>query len=1172
MDFDFDGGESAGAGAVRRVRIVHERCAFVTLPPDVVAATLRMRSTRTATFPRHVALRRTTNAADDRDRDRDRDDDDDDDDRRGASHRIVHVAWAGGVTPGGEHVREIGIPHALASVLDLVDGEEVAFAFGQDAPVAESVTVSPCSADDWEAALAQAEAMEATALAQIGLAVVGQAVPFYAPGGGKPLFLRVGSIAPSSCGDVARLATATELVIEPWRASERASDVAESMKGTINLNEWYEQHDPNMIDAALRLQLPLGADGAKSMTLATRAVAYDFGTRAKHEQKFEIPLTSVLAVDRSTADAYNMRRGALVRVFKFDAEREYDFTRDADAADADAVYLRVLVVDEANAIAPNHACLETHTALAMEWYQGDTLHVKEVDEASVRRVANLTVRLKPLLPALPFDSMDDPVAADVFSQKKSIAALSLLLGPAYATALGFNASDIDGDEKVSTSYVDKVARAILTAWLKQQRAIPWGSDSSSFDEYVVVNSKTRAVLRLPADGESRVSAAFELDLLFPSSARMDRERPTVPVRLHLADFEIEDARTRVEMGSPRRVLGETPTRNPAPGVTVWPFIQREEDAFAHAPGSHLREHMDEALQRLKMSLWFEAMKLRDEYGVGMFPGILVTGPKSRGRSRLVKSLCKLLSDDVKAVSSIVEIDCAKLPKPHVKTLDAIRAGFEAAKARKPSICYLLNFDEACSSKDESEDAEHLAHLVAEDMAELADEDAVTFMATASEWDALAKPLREEEIFGLKFEVKKPNMEARRDVFLSYARYRNVDLEASVADAMAEKTDGYNVVDIRYVVDSALRMAIDREPHSTKRLAILSIDLLNAMKDYTPVDQANLRKSDGQPGQGVDNYVDGFDTIGGYDDIKSMLDDAIALPARHPKIFKQCPLRLPSGVLLYGAPGCGKTAMAKAAIANAGLKSITIRGPELFNKYYGETEASLRRLFRSAADAAPCALLFDEFESLAPRRGGSGDSAVTDRIVNQLLTLLDGVEALEGVFVICTTTHPENIDPALLRPGRLDYLLYMPLPDAQCRLAILETLMRGDVKVSPKAKTLIMERLGPYDFEGFTGADLKSFVEEYTSACARRTVAEFNARAKDENAAETLDELPPIEERDVMEALKRVRASMNQETRNYYHRIHAAFGDAHSDRKTDRKTDKTKDTRDGDEQVQTYAGM
>lgn len=265
-------------------------------------------------------------------------------------------------------------------------------------------------------------------------------------------------------------------------------------------------------------------------------------------------------------------------------------------------------------------------------------------------------------------------------------------------------------------------------------------------------------------------------------------------------------------------------------------------------------------------------------------------------------------------------------------------------------------------------------------------------------------------------------------------------------------------------------------------------------------------------------------------------------------------------------------MAKAAIANAGLKSITIRGPELFNKYYGETEASLRRLFRSAADAAPCALLFDEFESLAPRRGGSGDSAVTDRIVNQLLTLLDGVEALEGVFVICTTTHPENIDPALLRPGRLDYLLYMPLPDAQCRLAILETLMRGDVEVSPKAKTLIMERLGPYDFEGFTGADLKSFVEEYTSACARRTVAEFNARAKDENAAATLDELPPIEERDVMEALKRVRASMNQETRNYYHRIHAAFGDAHSERKTDRKTDKTKDTRDGDEQVQTYAGM
>ena len=148
------------------------------------------------------------------------------------------------------------------------------------------------------------------------------------------------------------------------------------------------------------------------------------------------------------------------------------------------------------------------------------------------------------------------------------------------------------------------------------------------------------------------------------------------------------------------------------------------------------------------------------------------------------------------------------------------------------------------------------------------------------------------------------MDARRDVLLSYARYRGVELSEDIADSFSQKTDGYDVVDLRTILESAIASASRREDGNVDALRLLSMDLHKGMDGYVPVDQATLVKSSGRGGEGIDNYVDGFDSIGGYDDIKTILDDAIALPARHPKIFAQCPLRLPSGVLLR-ALRCGK---------------------------------------------------------------------------------------------------------------------------------------------------------------------------------------------------------------------------------------------------------------------------
>lgn len=176
------------------------------------------------------------------------------------------------------------------------------------------------------------------------------------------------------------------------------------------------------------------------------------------------------------------------------------------------------------------------------------------------------------------------------------------------------------------------------------------------------------------------------------------------------------------------------------------------------------------------------------------------------------------------------------------------------------------------------------------------------------------------------------------------------------------------------------------------------------------------------------------------DAKEALYEALELPLRFAKLVAKAPLRLRTGVLLYGPPGCGKTHAVRAAVAATGVRFIGVKGPELLNKYIGASEEAVRAVFARAQAAAPCALFFDEFDSIAPQRGSGSDSTgVTERMVNQLLTELDGVERLQGVCVIAASNRPDLIDAALLRPGRLDRLIYCGFPTRDERLDILTSL-------------------------------------------------------------------------------------------------------------------------------------
>nr|GMD77864.1 peroxisome biogenesis protein 1 isoform X1 [Ipomoea batatas] len=198
---------------------------------------------------------------------------------------------------------------------------------------------------------------------------------------------------------------------------------------------------------------------------------------------------------------------------------------------------------------------------------------------------------------------------------------------------------------------------------------------------------------------------------------------------------------------------------------------------------------------------------------------------------------------------------------------------------------------------------------------------------------------------------------------------------------------------------------------------------------------------------------------------------IELPSKFPNIFSQAPLRMRSNVLLYGPPGCGKTHIVGAAAAACSLRFISVKGPELLNKYIGASEQAVRDIFSKAALAAPCLLFFDEFDSIAPKRGHD-NTGVTDRVVNQFLTELDGVEVLTGVFVFAATSRPDLLDAALLRPGRLDRLLFCDFPSPRERLDILRVLSRK----LPLESDVNLEAIA-HMTEGFSGADLQALLSD-----------------------------------------------------------------------------------------------
>ncbi|XP_061678090.1 peroxisome biogenesis factor 1 [Syngnathoides biaculeatus] len=479
-----------------------------------------------------------------------------------------------------------------------------------------------------------------------------------------------------------------------------------------------------------------------------------------------------------------------------------------------------------------------------------------------------------------------------------------------------------------------------------------------------------------------------------------------------------------------------------------------------------------------------ARELLGVVGRGLKGGaLLVTGAKGSGKSALSRALCRKAAEQLDAHVEVLE--CKKLQGKRAETVrQTLRQVFARAEWRQPSVVLLDDLDHvtrAPASPEHEHGAEAQLHVhVAQSLKDLADEmverdNLVCLVVTSESERSLHGTLTRAQgthFFQAFARLRPPDRAQRADILRRAIRDRcgpsesdtgDLELELDLdLDAVAQETEGYVAQDLLLLMERALHANVARQQQSECHDQRLSQrDFAEAREGFAPPSLwgADLR----DPGGG------GLESVGGLAEVRQQMMDTILLPAKYPVLFSKLPIRHRSGVLLYGAPGTGKTLLARAVAKESAMNFIAVKGPELLSKYIGASERAVRDVFQRAQAAKPCVVFFDEFDSLAPRRGHDS-TGVTDRVVNQLLTQLDGAEGLQGVYVLAATSRPDLIDPALLRPGRLDKSLYCPPPGKEDRAAILKVLTAA----VPLAADVDLDELASRT-EGFTGADLKALL-------------------------------------------------------------------------------------------------
>ncbi|MDL5361379.1 CDC48 family AAA ATPase [Halalkalicoccus sp. NIPERK01] len=523
-------------------------------------------------------------------------------------------------------------------------------------------------------------------------------------------------------------------------------------------------------------------------------------------------------------------------------------------------------------------------------------------------------------------------------------------------------------------------------------------------------------------------------------------------------------------------------------------------------------------------------ELFQQLGIEPPKGVLLHGPPGTGKTLMAKAVANEIDASFHTISG-PEI----MSKYYGESEEQLREMFEEAEENAPAIVFIDEIDSIAPKRGEtSGDVERrvVAQLLSL-MDGLEERGQVIVIGATNRVDAIDPALRRGGRFDREIEIGVPDKEGRREILQVHTRGMpladGVDLER-----YAENTHGFVGADIATLAREAAMNALRRiRPELDLESEEIDADVLDALR-VTEEDFKQARKGI-EPSALREVFVEVPDTsweqVGGLEDTKERLRETIQWPLEYPEVFEAMDLDAAKGVLLYGPPGTGKTLLAKAVANEAESNFISIKGPELLNKFVGESEKGVREVFSKARENAPTVIFFDEIDSIAGERGRhSGDSGVGERMVSQLLTELDGLEELEDVVVIATTNRPDLIDSALLRPGRLDRHVHVPVPDEAARRAIFEVHTRE----KPLADDVDLDELAA-ETEGYVGADIEAVSREASMAATREFITSVDPE-------ETLDSVGNVRvSREHFErALEEVNPSVTPETRERYAEIEERF--------------------------------
>jgi len=490
--------------------------------------------------------------------------------------------------------------------------------------------------------------------------------------------------------------------------------------------------------------------------------------------------------------------------------------------------------------------------------------------------------------------------------------------------------------------------------------------------------------------------------------------------------------------------------------------------------------LEEELQRIRemIELPLKHPEVFSRLGIDPPKGVLLFGPPGTGKTLIARAVANEAGANFYSIQG-PEI----MSKFYGQSEERLRDIFTEAEKNAPSVVFIDELDSIAPRRDEVQgevERRVVAQLLTL-MDGLTARGNVIVIAATNREDAIDPALRRPGRFDREIEIGVPTAEGRQEILQIHTRGMPLD-DGVQLDYIAKITHGFVGADLAALAREAAMKSLRRHlpeidlgkpipAEVLEKMRVTSQDFSEALREIEPSAMREVL---------VELPLATWEDIGGLESIKKELHEAIELPMEDPQSFVRMGIRPPKGVLLFGAPGTGKTLIARAVANESKANFISIKGPEIMSKWVGESEKAVRMIFKKAKQVSPSIVFLDEIDAIAPRRGSHFDTGATERVVNQLLTSMDGLEDMENVFVIAATNRPDIVDPALLRPGRFDKILLVPVPDEAARLKILQ-IHTKDMPLEGVDLPALAKRL-----DGFVGADIENLCREAALTALRHS--------------------------------------------------------------------------------------